>query len=175
MNQPFAVQLPLEHAYSRNVLFAIELLDAVTLSRVSRGVKVVADGLLGKPIVNSSGLFVWLDEDIKNLRKVSIDPEHLPYEGLEWERAKLNLPPIKPALTTIELQPKVGYSFASGVTGLRGALIEERVNPPQPSTPVRNAAVRSACPAPGLLSPSDVPDRLVCARADLCESFVLSP
>lgn len=142
MNQPFAVQLPMEEAYSRRVLFGIELLDAVTLSRVSQGVKVVAGGLLGKPIVNTSGLFVWLQEDVTNLRKVSIDPGTLPYEGLELEPAQLHLPPVKPALTTIELQPKVGYSFASGITGLRGALIEERVNPPQPSTPVRNAAVR---------------------------------
>lgn len=142
MNQPFAVQLPLEEAYSRRVLFGIELLDAVTLSRVSQGVKVVAGGLLGKPIVNTSGLFVWLQEDVTNLGKVSIDPGTLPYEGLELEPAQLNLPPVKPALTTIELQPKVGYSFAFGITGLRGTLIEERVNPPQPSTPVRNAAVR---------------------------------
>lgn len=142
MNQPFAVQLPVEESYSRRVLFGIELLDAVTLSRVSQGVRVVAGGLLGKPIVNTSGLFVWLQEDVKNLRKVSIDPGHLPYEGLELEPAQLNLPPATPAFTTIELQPKVGYSFASGITGLRGTLIEERVDPSQASTPVRNAAVR---------------------------------
>lgn len=142
MNQPFAVQLPLEEAYSRRVLFGIELLDAVTLSRVNHGVTVVAGGLLGKPIVNTSGLFVWLQEDVTNLRMVSIDPGTLPYEGLELRPVQLNLPPVKPALTTIELQPKVGYSFASGITGLRGAFIEERVNPPQRSTPVLNAAVR---------------------------------
>ncbi len=142
MTQRFAVQLPLEQAYSRRVLFGIELLDAVTLSRVSEGVKVVADGLRGKPIVNSSGLFVWLDEAIENLRKVSVDPGNLPYEPLDVERARLNLPPVKPALTTIELQPKVGYSFARGITGLRGTLIEERVTPPQPAIPVRNAAIR---------------------------------
>jgi hypothetical protein len=79
---------------------------------------------------------------VANLRKVSIDPGTLPYEGLELEPGQLNLPPVKPALTTIELQPTVSYSFASGITGLRGALIEELVNPPQPSTPVGNAAVR---------------------------------
>jgi hypothetical protein len=105
-------------------------------------VKVVADGLLGKPIINASGLFVWLQEDVANLRKVSIDPGALPYERLEVDPGELNLPPVKPALTTIELQPKVGYSFTSGITGLRGALIEEQVDPPEPSTPVPNAAVR---------------------------------
>jgi len=125
MSRPFAIQLPVEEAYSRRVLFAIELLDAVTLSRVSEGVKVVADGLLGKPIVNSSGLFVWLEEDIKKLRMVSINPGNLPYEELELDPAKLNLPPVKPPFSTVELQPKVGYSFASGITGLRGMLIEE--------------------------------------------------
>ena len=142
MNQAFPVHLPLEEAYSRRVLFGIELLDAATLSRISEGVKVVADGLTGKPIVNRSGVFVWLEEDINNLRKVSIDPGNLPYEELELERAKLNLPPVKPPFTPIELQPKAGYSFAPGITGLRGTLIEERVNPPAPSIPVRNAAVR---------------------------------
>ena len=142
MSQRFAVQLPVEEAYNRRVLFGIELLDAVTLTRVSEGVKVVADGLRGKPIVNSSGMFVWLEEEINNLRKISIDTGNLPYERLELEPAKLNLPPVKPSFTTIELQPKVGYSFARGITGLRGTLIEERVNPPRPSVPVRNAAVR---------------------------------
>lgn len=142
MTQPFSVQLPVENAYSRRVLFGIELLDAVTLSRVSQGVKVAADGLRGKPIVNDSGLFVWLQEDVANLRSVSIDPGTLPYERLELEPGQLNLPPVKPAFTTIELQPKVGYSFASGITGLRGTLIEERVVPPQPAAPVLNAAVR---------------------------------
>ena len=141
MSRPFAIQLP-ENAYNRRALFAIELLDAATLSRVSEGVKVVADGLTGKPIINSSGLFVWLQEDVSKLRKLSIDPGTLPYEGLDLEPGKLNLPPVKPAFTTIELQPKVGYSFTSGITGLRGALIEERVISPEPSTPVPNAAVR---------------------------------
>jgi hypothetical protein len=105
-------------------------------------VKVVAEGLLGNPIINSSGLFVWLHEDDAKVRKLSIDPGTLPYEELVLEPGKLNLPPVKPAFTTIELQPKVGYSFASGITGLRGALIEERVIEPEPSTPVPKAAVR---------------------------------
>jgi hypothetical protein len=142
MSQRFDVHQPLEEAYRRRVLFGIELLDAVTLSRVSQGVKVVAGGLLGKPIVNAGGLFVWLQEDIQKLRKVSIDPGTLPYEGLELEPSQLNLPPVKPALTTIELPPRVGYSFSPGITGLRGTLVEERVNPPERATPVQNATIR---------------------------------
>jgi hypothetical protein len=138
MSQRFNVRLPLEEAYRRRVLFGIELLDAVTLSPVNQGLTVVARGLLGKPIVNAGGLFVWLQEDIQNLQTISIDPGALPYEGLELERSQLNLPPIKPALTTIELQPRVGYSFGPGITGLRGTLIESRFDPPKP---VANAAV----------------------------------
>ena len=138
MSQRFDVRLPLEEAYRRRVLFGIELLDAVTLSPVNQGLTVVARGLLGKPIVNAGGLFVWLQEDIQNLQTISIDPGALPYEGLELKPSQLNLPPIKPALTTIELQPRVGYSFGPGITGLRGTLIESRVDPPKP---VANAAV----------------------------------
>jgi hypothetical protein len=142
MSQRFDVHLPLEEAYQRRVLFGIELLDAVTLAPVNQGVKVVADGLRGKPKVNAGGLFVWLHEDIQNLRKVSIDPGELPYEGLELEPAQLKLPPVKPPLTTIELQPRVHYYFSPGITGLRGTLIEEQVNPPERPIPVTNAAVR---------------------------------
>jgi hypothetical protein len=142
MNRPFEVHLPLEESYRRRVLFAIHLVDAVTLSTVSQGVKVVAEGLKGKPIVNASGFFVWLEEDLGRLRKISIDPRTLPYEGVELEPAQLELPPNPRPLTTIELPPRADYPFAVGVTGLRGALIEERVAPPRPSTPVRDAEVR---------------------------------
>lgn len=136
MSQQFDIHLPLEESYRRRVLFAIELLDAVTLSRVTQGVKVIADGLQGKPIVNSSGMFVWLDEDINQLRKIFIEPTTLPYESLEVGPAQVK--PL-PALTTIELQPRVDYAFAPGITGLRGTLVEDRFDP---LTPVGNAAVR---------------------------------
>jgi hypothetical protein len=137
MSQRFDVRLPLEEAYHRRVLFAIELLDAVTLSRVSQGVKVTADGLQGKPILNTRGMFVWLDEDINNLQQISIDPGTLPYQSHIVQPAEVKHHP--PGLTTIELQPRVDYDFASGVTGLRGRLIEELTDP---ATPVGNAAVR---------------------------------
>jgi hypothetical protein len=121
----------------RRVLFALELLDAVTLSRVSQGVKVEAQGLQGKPIVNVSGLFVWLDEDIGRLQKISIDPRTLPYEEAELDGAQLKLP-----LHTIELSPRVDYPFDAGITGLRGTLVEKRVPIPQPPEPVVDAEVR---------------------------------
>lgn len=136
MTRTFEVKLPLEEGYRRLVLFALELLDAVTLARVSNGVKVVADGLKGKPTVNASGLFVWLQEEIGNLRKISIEPGQLPYERVELAAADVKLP-----LTTIELQPRADYAFAAGITGLRGTLIEESVIAPQTPVPVPNAEV----------------------------------
>ena len=139
MTRPFAIKLPLEQAYSRRSSFAIELLDAVSLSRVSQGVKITADGLQGKPVINAGGIFVWLQEELAPLQKVSIDPGTLPYEKIELERADLRLPPDPRPLTTVELPPRVDYVFQPGVTGLRGTLIGERVVPP---APVPNAEVR---------------------------------
>lgn len=136
MSQRFDVRVPLEESYRRRVLFAIELLDAVTLSRVSQGVKLVAEGLKGKPIANASGMSVWLEEDFSKLRKISIDPRNLPYEERELEPAEVMFPPD---VTTIEMQPRVDYSFSPGITGFRGTLIEARVDPP---TPVGKASVR---------------------------------
>lgn len=138
MSRPFEVKLPLEDAYSRRSLFAIELLDAVTLERVAQGVKVTAEGLQGKPIVNHGGVFVWMQEDLTPLTKVTIDPGTLPYEKIEREPADLTLPPDPRPLTTIELPPRIDYPFAPGITGLRGTLVEELVVPP---VPVENAEV----------------------------------
>ena len=132
MSRPFEIKLPIETAYSRQSLFAIELLDAVTLSRVSQGVKVKAEGLQSDPVVNSGGLFVWLQEDLTPLEKVNIDPGTLPYEKIELEPADLKLPPVQPPLTTIELSPRIDYVFEAGVTGLRGTLFEDRIAPLEP-------------------------------------------
>jgi hypothetical protein len=131
--------LPLEQGYLRQSLFAIELLDAVTLSRVSQGVKVVAEGLHGRPTVNAGGIFVWRVEPIGPLRKVRIDPGALPYETVERDRAQLQVPPAPVLLTIIELPPRLDYTFAPGITAARGTLIEERVDPP---VPVRKAELR---------------------------------
>lgn len=124
MNRPFEVHLPQDKIALRRVLFAVELLDAVTLNRVSQGVDVKAHGLQGKPIVNTSGLFVWLNEDITQLERISIDPRTLPYEKVKLEANQLQLP-----LTYIELPPRVDYPFGAGITGLRGTLVEERGRP----------------------------------------------
>jgi hypothetical protein len=142
MNRPFEVFEAKEKIALRSVLFAIELLDAVTLDHVSQGVEVKAYGLQGKPIVNSSGLFVWLEEDIEQLQKVLINPGVLPYEAIERNRSQLNLEldsaQGKWPLTSIELSPRLDYPFGSGVTGLRGTLVEAHDNS---SRPVPNAEV----------------------------------
>jgi hypothetical protein len=121
MNRPFEVHPSQDKIARRRVLFALELLDAVTLARVSQGVQVKAHGLQGEPIVNASGLFVWLYEDIGRLQKISINPGVLPYENVELTGAQLELP-----LPPIELSPRVDYAFGAGITGLRGTLVEER-------------------------------------------------
>lgn len=130
--RPFDVRL--EQAYACDVLLAVELLDAVTLERIGRDMTVTAEGLQGKPIMNKSGFFVWLREDFEQLEKLVIDPGRLPYESVERAKAGVQQP-----LTSIELSPRPGYPFPSGITGLLGTLLEER--PPQPRVPVVNAEV----------------------------------
>jgi len=124
-----------ETAFQRNSLFAIELVDAVTMERVSDGVKVAGEGL-PKPIVNGGGLFVWpgIEADFAKLRGISIDPDLLPYEKVELKPADVLRP-----LMTVQLRPRVSYPFAAGITGIRGALIEEL--PPRPRVPVPHADV----------------------------------
>lgn len=138
MSRPFEIHLPPEQAYRRRGLFALELLDPVTLERVSAGVKVVADGLRGDAYVNSGGLFVWLNEDVTQLKKVSIDPKTLPFDTLDLLPSQLNLPPAPSPVTTIELLPRVDYPFSPGTTAARCTVIEERLLPPQIPVAVRD-------------------------------------
>jgi hypothetical protein len=108
-----------EQAYRRQVLFALELIDAVSLQRVSSGVKPIAEGLRGTPIVNHGGLFVWLHEDLAALRRITIDTGSLSLHADDIDAADLQLP-----LTTLQLSPTAGYAFAAGPTVVRSALLE---------------------------------------------------
>jgi hypothetical protein len=121
-----------ERAYLRKSLFAIELLDAVTLERVSDGVTVTAEGLHGKPVKNSGGLFVWREEDLGPLTRITVDPGVRPYQPVERLKSELLLPPAPRPITAIELPPRADYQFAPGVTAVRGTLLEDRGTPPQP-------------------------------------------
>ncbi len=45
MSSPFPVRLPLERAFTRRMLFAAEIIDAVTLEPVTKDLQVKATGL----------------------------------------------------------------------------------------------------------------------------------
>jgi hypothetical protein len=137
MARSFEVRLPLEQAYLREVMFALELLDAVTLERVIGGLKVEAVGLRGAPILNHGGLRVWLKEPTVNFDKIVIDPGMQPFERMEIPAAQLQFP-----LHSVELRPLANYPFAPGVTALRGSLYETQVPPGQAPVPVSGAAIR---------------------------------
>ena len=139
MTRPFDVGLPLELAFRRDGRFAIELLDPVTLERVFDGVRVSADGLRrSTPYINTSGMFVWLNEDVTRLQKIAIDPRALPYDTLELLPAQLNLSASSSRVTTIELPPRTDYPFSAGTTAARGTLLEDRSTPP---VPVQDAGI----------------------------------
>jgi hypothetical protein len=121
-----------ETSRQRNVLFAVELLDAVTLERVNQGITVDAQGLRRKPVSNSGGLFVWIkqtpQEDTTALRSLAIDTGELPYQSATLDSSQVQAP----QLTTITLAPRVNYPFQAGVTGLRGTLIESNFGARRP-------------------------------------------
>jgi hypothetical protein len=122
-----------ETSRHRNVLFAVELLDAVTLERVNQGITVDAQGLRRKPVCNSRGLFVWIkqtpQEDTTALRSLAIDTGELPYQSATLDSSQVQAPPQP---TTILLAPRVNYPFQAGVTGLRGTLIESNFGARRP-------------------------------------------
>lgn len=122
VSRRFEIRLPLERAYTRKAMLGIELLDAVTLERVAQGIEVTAKGLTGKPIVNESGLFVWLQEDVTKLEKVIVEPRAAPFERVEIAAAQVTRP-----LHRVELMPRASYPFSPGITVIRGSLYEKRV------------------------------------------------
>jgi hypothetical protein len=132
MSRPFPIYGP-EIGYQRDLLFALEVLDGVTLQRLSQGLTATASGQQGRP--NSSGFFVWVQKDQSAPQTISIDTGVLPFE----------VPPAIPVqipLSRIELAPACNYPFAAGMTGLCGSLIEQRVTPPDVAQPVTDAEVR---------------------------------
>ena len=136
-SRPFDVRTPLERAYTREGLFAVELVDSVTLERVTHGVQVTARGLTGQAIVNHGGLFVWLQQDTSAFTGLQIDPGVLPFEPLEVPAAQV----VRP-LHTVQLRPLASYPFVAGLTVIRGALIETLPALNTAATPVPGAKVR---------------------------------
>jgi len=137
MARPFDVRLPLEQAYLREAMLAVELLDPVTLERVSYGVKVTAVGLTGTPIVNFGGLFVWLKQPTINFQKIIIEPGTQPFERMEIAAAQVQRP-----LHTVELKPLANYPFTPGMTAIRGSLYEKKVPAGMTPAPVSGATIR---------------------------------
>jgi hypothetical protein len=112
----------------RKVLFAAEIVDAVTLEPVTVGLEVTASGLTGKPIVNGSGLFVWLQEGNRRPARIVIDTRDTPFESIT-----VPVPPAPARSVRIELAPRVSYAFGSGVTSIRGTIVERRTGPRVPA------------------------------------------
>lgn len=137
--RPFDVHLPLEEAYLRHAGFAVELRDPVTLERVTEGVTVTAVGLAGVPIVNFSGLFVWLQQPMDKFRQLDIVPGKQPFEPMEIPEADVARP-----LHTVVLKPSGDYPFTGGVTAIRAALYEQKVPAGTAPAPVRGATIRFA-------------------------------
>lgn len=137
MSRPFDVRLPLEQAYVREAMLAVELLDAVSLERVSQGVQVTAVGLAGSPIVNFSGLFVWLKQPTTDFEKLVIEPGSRPFERMEIPAAQVQRP-----LHRVELKPLANYPFTPGITAIRGSLYEKQVLLGQEPEPIPAATIR---------------------------------
>ncbi len=126
MTGPFAIRKPPELAYTREAMLAVELLDAVTLERVTQGVDVTAKGIAGKPVVNFSGLYVWPRQDATNFAGLIIEPRAAPFERIELAAAQVTQP-----IHSQQLYPLPSYPFAPGNTAIRGRLVESDSMPPE--------------------------------------------
>jgi hypothetical protein len=114
---------------SRVALLAVELVDPVTLARVSQGITVIAEGLANLPIISLSSRFAWFAEGDQWPTRFSIDPGRLPYEREEIVAPARPPKPDDPKpeetrVFRIILRPTVAYPFTEGVTVVRGQLQE---------------------------------------------------
>ena len=109
---------------NRVVLLAVELVDPVTLTLITQGIKVSAEGLTCAPIISLSSRFAWLAEGDHWPTRFLIDPGRQPYER-EVVMAPTRPPmPGETRVTRITLRPTVAYPFTEGVTVVRGQLYE---------------------------------------------------
>ncbi len=124
-----------QRPYERHVLFAVELLDPVSLALVSRNVSVAAPPLARRPVLSYGGRFVWLREGGAWPLRVIVEPDGLPYERAEQAAPPLPADPNHPLedelLARVILRPGRGYPFPEGVTVVRGHLNESVAVPPQ--------------------------------------------
>ncbi|MBU8974544.1 MULTISPECIES: hypothetical protein [unclassified Lysobacter] len=143
MARPFDVYEPLERpwtqedGWSRKGMLAVEVLDAVTLRRISQGITVTAKGVGSRPVLNHGGLFVWRGANLTGFDGIAIDPGVLPFAGVELAPADVSLP-----LHTVALQPRSNYAFAPGTTAILGALVETVPLPGTAPIAVPGASIR---------------------------------
>jgi hypothetical protein len=134
MPDGFPAGLRLDLAWSRRVLCAAEIVDAVTLEPVRKDIIVTADGLKRAPQVNWSGYHVWLEEGSAKPLRISVDASKTDYSDA------VSAPPVPPNRSVrIELAPRFSYRFPAGATALRGTLIKSRFGA---RAPVSGAQVR---------------------------------
>jgi len=126
MPDRFPVGVPLDAAWTRRMLCAAEIVDAVTLEPVTTGIKVRADGLELEPQVNRSGFHYWLEEGGAQPQRIFVEALDTPYA--DGEAA----PPVPPRKSVrIELVPRASYPFPPGATALRGTLLVSRFGTPE--------------------------------------------
>ena len=123
------LRAPAEQAYQRKVLFAAEVIDGVTLARISTGIAVRAASITTPPVINASGMFVWLDDGVPLApQQVMVDPGLLPFQIAS---VAAPLPPQR--LVQIVLAPARGYVFGPGATALRFSLVDSAGGTPLPA------------------------------------------
>ena len=116
----------LDVAWTRRLLCAAEIVDAVTLEPVTKNIKVRADGLKNKPRVNWSGFHCWLEEGAAQPQGIVVTPLDDRYAEAR------SAPPVPPERSVrIELAPRASYPFPPGVTVLRGTLRVSRFGTPE--------------------------------------------
>lgn len=154
MNTRFVYRANPERAWEREVRFAVEVIDAVTMEPVWDGLTVKVKGLNATPIVSAGGRFVWLAEAGANPTEVEIDPGRLPYQLHKESVLPLPAPPAPQySFIRLELSPTPAYSFDAGTTGVRGTLLRKRVEDPLvalPDVDVRLQWIDDNGPGPGL-------------------------
>ena len=136
--RPFAVREPLEIAYVREAFLAVEVLDGMTLDRVTQGIEVTAQGIPGKPVLNRSGLFVWKKQAGSQLAGLVIEPRTAPFERVALTAAQMN-----PKFHSVQLHPLASYPFVPGNTAIRGRLVESDppATPDTPRVPIPGATM----------------------------------
>jgi len=142
---PDGARFELLETLGRNVLFAVELVDPVTQSLVSGGIDVTVDGLAGRPIVNRSGRFVWLEEADAWPGAISVTPRGAPFlpqviPGPPRPASPGSVSPVA-RLATVVLRPAPSYPFGTDVTAVRGSVQE---GPASARRPVTGAVVQLA-------------------------------